>query len=85
MSKRQKKNRTSLIASPVSPLAPPEAQSLGRGITGFLMALDLFWSGITGKYKDPWYDRVLHVVGGMLLVAAFVGGGIKLFLELWNR
>lgn len=28
--------------------------------------------------------RVLHVIGGLLIVAAFVGGGIKLFLELWN-
>jgi hypothetical protein len=35
--------------SPVSPLAPPEAQRVGQGIAGMFMAFDLFWSGISGK------------------------------------
>src|SRR6266852_5753688 len=61
MPKRRKKNRTGGIWPPVSPLAPPETQRVGQGIAGLFSALDLFWSGISGKNKDAWYDRLLHV------------------------
>jgi hypothetical protein len=85
MPKRIKKNRTSKIWSPVSPLAPSETQSVGRGMAGFFMAFDLFWSGITGKGGDAWYDRVLHVIGGLLVLAAFIGGMILLLREHWKH
>jgi len=80
MAKRGKK-RPGAICSPVSPLAPLESQRVGSGVAGFFAAFDLFWSGITGKDHDAWYDRVLHVVGGLLILGAFVGGAILLFLE----
>jgi hypothetical protein len=56
---------------------------VGQGITGLFSAFDMFWSGISGK-KDAWYDRVLHVIGGLLILALFVGGSIILFLERWK-
>jgi hypothetical protein len=83
--KRLKKTRTSFRWSPVSPLAPPEAQRLGQGIAGVSLAFGLFWSGITGKGKDAWYDRILHVVGGVLLLGAFIGGIVALILKTWNH
>ena len=47
--------------------------------------MDMFWSGISGKYKEPWYDRVLHVVGGLLILGGFVAGAILLLLEQWKH
>jgi hypothetical protein len=82
MPKRPKKHRTGRISSPVSPLAPLETQRLGQGIAGLFLAFDLFWSGISGRYKDPWYDRVLHVVGGLLILGGFIGGAILLFWSI---
>jgi hypothetical protein len=81
MAKRQQKTHPGAIYSPVSPLAPLESQRVGWGVAGFFAAIDLFWSGVTGKNHDAWYDRVLHVVGGLLILGAFVGGLILLFLE----
>jgi len=49
------------------------------------MAFDLFWSGISGKNKDAWYDRALHVIGGLLILGAFIGGAILLLLEHWKH
>src|SRR6266478_8803609 len=72
MPKRRKKNRTSAIWSPVSPVAPLETQRVGQVTAGLFSAFDLFWSGITGKYKEAWYDRALHVIGGLLILGAFV-------------
>jgi hypothetical protein len=83
--KRRKKNRTGVMWSPVSPVAPLETQRVGQVTAGLLSAFDLFWSGITGKYKDAWYDRALHVIGGLLILGAFVGGMILLLLEHWKR
>ena len=57
----------------------------GQGIAGLFMAFDLFWSGISGKNKDAWYDRVLHVIGGLLILGAFIGGAILLLLEHWKH
>jgi hypothetical protein len=85
MPKRPKKNRTGRIWSPVSPVAPPETQRVGQGIAGLFMAFDLFWSGISGKNKAAWYDRVLHVIGGLLILGLFIGGAILLFLEHWRH
>jgi hypothetical protein len=51
---------------------------------GLFSAFDLFWSGITGKYKEAWYDRALHVIGGLLILGAFVCGMILLLLEHWK-
>src|SRR5258708_7183332 len=47
MPKRRKKNRTSAIWSPVSPVAPLETQRVGQLTAGLFSAFDLFWSGIT--------------------------------------
>jgi len=85
MPKRRKKNRTSVIWSPVSPVAPLETQRVGQVTAGLFSAFDLFWSGITGKYKEAWYDRALHVIGGLLILGVFVGGMILLLLERWKR
>jgi hypothetical protein len=85
MPKRRKKNRTSGVWMPISPMAPPETQRVGQGITGFFSAFDMLWSGLTGKYRDAWYDRVLHVIGGLLVLGAFVGGMILFFREHWQR
>ncbi len=85
MPKPRKKNRTGGIWPPVSPLAPPETQRVGQGIAGLFSALDLFWSGISGKNKDAWYDRLLHVIGGLLILGLVVGGAIMLFLEHWKH
>jgi hypothetical protein len=85
MPKWPKKHGTGRIWSPVSPVAPLETQRLGQGIAGLFVAFDLFWSGISGRYKDPWYDRVMHVVGGLLTLGAFIGGAVLLFLGHWKH
>ena len=58
---------------------------MGQGIAGLFMALDLFWSGISDKNKDAWYDRALHFIGGLLILGAFIGGAILLLLEHWKH
>jgi hypothetical protein len=82
---KRRRNRTGGIWLPVSLFAPDETRRLGQGVTGLFSAFDLFWSGITGKRKDAWYDRVLHVIGGLLILGAFVGGAIVLLLQRWKR
>jgi hypothetical protein len=73
------------MRSSVSLWAPPETQRVGRGIAGLFGVFDLFGSGISGKNKDAWYDRVLHVIGGLLILGAFVAGAIMLFLNGRNH
>ncbi len=85
MPKRPKKNRTGGMWPPVSPMAPLETQRVGQGLAGLFMAFDLYWSRLSGKNKDGWYDRVLHVIGGLLILGAFIGGAILLFIEHWKH
>ncbi len=44
-----------------------------------------FSAARSGKNKDAWYDRLLHVIGGLLILGLLVGGAIMLFLEHWKH
>jgi hypothetical protein len=71
MSKRPKKHGAWFL---VSPMASPEAQGVGWSLTGLFATLEMFWSGISEKNRDAWYDRVLHVIGALLIFGLLIGG-----------
>ena len=70
---------------PVSPMASPEAQGVGWGLTGLFATLEMFWSGISRKNRDAWYDRVLHVLGALLIFGLLIGGLVHIIFGRWNQ
>ena len=66
-------------------MAPPETQRIGWGLAGLFSVFDMFWSGISGKNRYAWYDRVLHVIGGLLIVGLFIFGVLQLVFDHWKR
>lgn len=84
MSKRPKKNGRSGAWLPVSPMAPPESQGVRWGLTGLFATLEMFWSAISGKNRDAWYDRVLHVIGALLIFGLLIGGLIQMVFAPWK-
>jgi hypothetical protein len=66
-------------------MAPPETQGVGWNVAGLFATLEMFWSGITGKNGDAWYDRVLHVIGALLILALLVGGLAQTIFGGWKH
>lgn len=82
MPKRRKKSGRSGAWFPVSPMASPEAQGVGWSLRGLFATLEMFWSGISGKDRDAWYDRVLHVIGALLIFGLLIGGLVQIIFGL---
>jgi hypothetical protein len=54
-------------------------------IGGLFLAWEMFWNGITGRSQEAWYDRILHVIGGLLFLGMLIGGFIFLVLKNWYQ
>jgi hypothetical protein len=85
MANRRNRNGKSGAWFPVSPMAPPETQGVGRMVAGLSANLEMFWSGITGKNRDAWYDRVLHVIGALLILGLLIGGLVQTIFGRWKH
>jgi len=85
MANRRNRNGKSGAWFPVSPMAPPETQGVGRMVAGLFATLEMFWSGITGKNRDAWYDRVLHVIGALLILGLLIGGLVQTIFGRWKH
>jgi hypothetical protein len=65
--------------------APPQTQGIAMSVAGLFAAWEMFWSGITGKNHDAWYDRLLHVVGALLILGLFIGGLAGVIFGWWKH
>jgi uncharacterized membrane protein YjdF len=54
-------------------------------VAGLFATLEMFWSGITGKNRDAWYDRVLHVIGALLILGLLIGGLVQTIFGRWKH
>jgi hypothetical protein len=85
MAKRRNRNGKGGAWFPVSPIAPPETQGVGWFVVGLFGTFKMFWSGITGKDRDAWYDRVLHVIGALLILGLLIGGVVQTIFGRWKH
>ena len=65
--------------------APSQTQGIAMSVAGLSAAWEMFWSGITGKNHDAWYDRLLHVIGALLIFGLFIGGLVLLVFGRWKH
>ena len=81
--KRRKREYSVFYPGGVSPLAPPETQRAIWAVTAFTQFFTLLKEGISPSAFGPkaWYDRVIWVVGGFLLLAVFGGGMVMMILD----
>jgi hypothetical protein len=84
MSKHSKK-RVGYSGPPVSPLASPEAQHVGWGILGLWGLLGDFKRAFDPRSTEKWYDRVLHVIGALIVVGLLAWGLLTRILEPSGR
>ena len=66
-------------------MAPPPTQGMAMSVAGISAAWEMFWSGITGKNHDAWYDRLLHVVGALLILGLFIEGLAGVIFGWWKH
>jgi hypothetical protein len=71
---QQSKERLN-FGTPVSPFATMEYRKFATTFLGFLGFYDLIRSGIRPGSGDPkaWYDRIIRVSGGLILLVFGIG------------
>jgi hypothetical protein len=65
----------------VSPLLPPEAQGVGRGILGVSALFNDFKEIVSGPSTLRWYDQILHVSGAVIILGLLIGVVVQRVLE----
>ena len=53
----------------------------------FILLPRLIWSGIRPPLSEPiaWYDRLIRIVGGVLVLLVLIGGFIFWAMEILSR
>jgi hypothetical protein len=72
---KHSKKKVGHAGPPVSPQSSPEAQGVGWGILGLWGLLGDFKRAFDPHSPEKWYDRVLHVIGA-LIVLGLLGWGL---------
>src|SRR6266550_3036515 len=79
----KRRRNGSFIPYRVSPFLPMESQRVASGALGFVNLFQLIKNGICPApgNNTRWYDRLIHVVGGTLILLTLGAGLVMLVIE----
>jgi hypothetical protein len=84
---KKRRRNGNFISYRISPFLPMESQRAASGALGFLNLFQLIKNGIWPARGDNtrWYDRLIHVVGGTLILLTLGAGLVMLAIEALKR